>query len=288
MRKSKISNIKVFKLRSGEEIIAKAAGKSRGKIKLFRPMRIMNNIQTDSYSGSKRHVVFFSDWLDASSDIEVSIPLNFIVVELPPDPDMIVLYNRQTEIDDKNSGKSSIIPNGSESFPLQINEVEMQKMSQEMDEKLEEILKQEMLKQLAADGLTADKQPYESMGLGFPPFMPPKIPIPKTPDGIVFSILISKEVMNSWIESGVFEYLKDCMKDFINTEFIEDMMNIDAPHTPKKKKNNKQKKISKEKWKEPTEDRKKNPDYGKSLDDWSPYIKDYLSEEDPPKKEESD
>lgn len=291
MRKSKISNLKVFKLRSGEEIIAKVSGKSRGKIKLFRPMLIMNNIHTDSYSGSKRHVVFFSDWLGSSADTEVSIPLDFIVAQLPPDPDMISLYSRQTEIDDKNSGNSSTASSDSRSFPIQANEAELQKMAKEMDKKLEE-----MLKQLAAEGATGDttrdKQKPESLGGPpfplFPPFMPPQIPKPQTPDGILFSILISKEIMNSWIESGVIEYLKDCIGDFINTEFIEDMMNIDAPHAPKKKKNNKQKKITKEKWNEPTEDRKKNPNYGNSVDDWSPYIKDFLPDEDPPKKEESD
>ena len=77
------------------------------------------------------------------------------------------------------------------------------------------------------------------------------------------------------------------MEDFITTEFMEDIMNDDkdsVPNKPKKKKN-KREKISKEDWTEPTDDLKKKPNYGNSHEDWSPYLKDYLPEADPPKHE---
>jgi len=279
MRRTKKSELKVFKLRSGEEIIAKVSGKSKDKIKLFRPMRIMNNIQTDPYSGTKRQVVFFSDWLGSSADIEADIPLDFIVVELPPDPDMISLYSRQTEVDDKNGVKSS--PVAPPSVPFQMNEAEMQKISDEVDQKLEELLKQ-----LAAEGMTGDDQKPSALGL--PPFPPFSLPKMQKPEGILFSIAIPNDIMNSWIESGVIDYLKDCMDDFINTEFMEEMMNDDSDSVPhkKKKKKNKREKISKEEWNEPSEDLKKKPNYGNSHDDWSPYLKDYLPQQEPPKNED--
>lgn len=277
MRRTKKSELKVFKLRSGEEIIAKVSGKSKDKIKLFRPMRIMNNIQTDPYSGTKRHMVFFSDWLGSSADIEADIPLDFIVVELPPDPDMISLYSRQTEVDDKNYHKPApIVP---PSLPLQMSEEDMKKMSDEVDEKLEELLKQ-----LASEGITGDG------GKAVPPFSLPPFSLPKTqkPEGILFSIAIPNDILTSWIESGVLDYLKDCMDDFINTEFLEEMMNDDSDSVPqkKKKKKNKREKISKEEWSEPSEDLKKKPNYGNSHEDWSPYLKDYLPDQEPPKNED--
>lgn len=284
MRRTKKSELKVFKLRSGEEIIAKVSGKSKDKIKLFRPMRITNNIQTDPYSGTKRHVVFFSDWLGSSADIEADIPLDFIVVELPPDPDMISLYSRQTEVDDKNTGKPSLAPLAPPSLPFQMSEEKMKKMSDEVDEKFEKLLKD-----LAAEGMTGDDQNPTPTGippfLPFPPFSLPKI---QKPEGILFSIAIPNDIMNSWIESGVIDYLKDCIDDFINTEFIEELMNDDTDSVPhkKKKKKNKREKISKEEWSEPSEDLKKKPNYGNSHEDWSPYLKDYLPEQEPPKNQD--
>jgi len=277
MRRTKKSELKVFKLRSGEEIIAKVAGKSKDKIKLFRPMRIMNNIQTDPFSGTKRHMVFFSDWLGSSAEIEADIPLDFIVVELPPDPDMISLYSRQTEVDDRSTAQPApILP---PSVPFEMSEAEMQKMSDEVDQKLEELLKQ-----LAEEGMTGGEQ--KSGATGLPPFPPFSLPKTQKPEGILFSIAIPNDILNSWIESGVIDYLKDCIDDFVSTEFMEDMMNDDTDSVPQKKKKKKREKISKDEWKEPSEDLKKKPNYGNSHDDWSPYLKDYLPEQEPPKNED--
>jgi len=270
MRRIKKFELKVFKLRSGEEIIAKVSGKSRDKIKLLRPMRIINNIQTDPYSGVKRHVVFFSDWIGSSSNIEVDIPIDFIVVELLPDPDMIQLYIRQSEVDDEKIEHHNSAPNPSSSpLPFNVSELEMQKMSDDMDKKLDQLLKQ-----FASEGITGDEHPPTALGippLGIPSF--PPFPFPKTqnPEGILFSISIPNDILISWIETGVIDYLKDCMGDFINIEFD--------------KKKNKREKISKDEWIEPTDDLKNKPNYGNSHEDWSPYLKDYLPKKDPPKKD---
>jgi len=281
MRRIKKSELRVFKLRSGEEIIAKVSGKSKDKIKLLRPMRIMNNIQTDPYSGVKRHVIFFSDWLGSSAEIEADIPLDFIVVELPPDPDMISLYDRQVETDDKNAGKpASVAP---PQLPLDMTEEEMQKLSDDIDEKLEE-----MLKQLAAEGKTGGTN-KSGPAVPFLPMTPDMLmpKMPQKPDGIIFSVNIPNDILMSWVESGFIDYLKDSVEDFITTEFMEDMMNDekDSVSNKPKKKKNKREKISKEDWAEPSDDLKKKPNYGNSHEDWSPYLKDYLPETDPPKNE---
>ena len=274
MRRAKKSELRVFKLRSGEEIIAKVSGKSKDKIKLLRPMRIMNNIQTDPYTGVKRHVIFFSDWLGSSAEIEADIPLDFIVVELPPDADMISLYTRQTEHDDTNAEKpAALAPPG---LPLEMSEEEMQRLTDDVDKKLEE-----MIKQLAQENVKGSNTPPLPMMPNFPP-------VPPRAEGILFSISIPNEILSSWVESGLMDYLKDSLEDFMSTEFLEQMMDDDrdsVPQKPKKKKN-KREKISKDEWKEPSDDLKKKPNYGNSHDDWSPYLKDYLDQPEPPKNEE--
>jgi hypothetical protein len=96
------------------------------------------------------------------------------------------------------------------------------------------------------------------------------------------------------VESGFLDYLKDSVEEFINTDFLEEMMNDDEDEVedleddvhpkPKKAKKSKREKISKDKWEEPPAEKKENPQFGNSHEDWSPYIKDYLT--DPPKKED--
>ena len=56
MRKSK-SKLRVFKLRSGEEIIAKIAARPRGKFTLERPMKINYSVVADPFTGLKKSVL---------------------------------------------------------------------------------------------------------------------------------------------------------------------------------------------------------------------------------------
>ena len=279
MSRRKKTELKVFKLRSGEEIIAKVAGKTKDKIKLLRPMRVMNNIQTDPYTGVKRHTVFFADWLGSTSEITADIPLDFVVVELAPDPDLITLYARQTEADDRQAAPPtiSVAPPPPPALPLpELSEEEMRELTDSVDKKLEQ-----MLKQLAAeDGQTGGFPQgsmlpplFNPMGGSLPPSFSPR------PEGIMFSVSIPNDVLNSWVESGFLDYLKDCVSDFVSTDFLE------VPQKPKKKKN-KREKISKDEWTEPAEDLKKKPNYGNSHEDWSPYLKDYMPEQEPPKNTE--
>ena len=272
MSRRKKDELRVFKLRSGEEIIAKVAGKTKDKIKLSRPMRVMNNIQADPYTGMKRHTIFFSDWLGSTSEITADIPLDFIVVDMSPDPDMVSLYTRQTEMQDISPAPAPLAP------PVEMTDEEMKALSNEVDKKLED-----MLKQLAAEGATGDSPVQGMKAPMFPPMIPPR------PEGILFSISIPNEILMSWIESGLIDYLKDSVEDFMSTEFLEQMMNDDTdevPEKPKKaKKKNKREKISKEEWSEPADDLKKKPNYGNSHEDWSPYLKDYLDTPEPPKNE---
>lgn len=282
MRNSKKSELKVFKLRSGEEIIASVESKARGKIKVHRPMRIMNTVQADPFTGLRKQVVYFSDWLGSTSELYATIPSNFVVMELSPDPDLIELYDRQIESDDeqKKLREDPIPP---------VTEDELKKSLAEADKEIEELLKQYAEEQKKMGSMP--KLPPN-------PFADPTAFPPRPQNSIVFSVSIPQEILQSWVESGFLDYLKECFEEFTSTEFLEEMMNddedevedmeddVDPAPKPKKKKQskNKREKISKDKWIEPPAEKKEKPDFGNSHEDWSPYIKDYLPE--PPKNEE--
>ena len=95
MARKKKLNIRVFKLRSGEELVAEIVGKVRGKITINRPMKIVTSLAVDPYTGSKRNMTYLHSWLGSSSDIKANLPIDFIVMDLPPDADVIVLYEKQ-------------------------------------------------------------------------------------------------------------------------------------------------------------------------------------------------
>jgi hypothetical protein len=64
------------------------------------------------------------------------------------------------------------------------------------------------------------------------------------------------------------------MEDFMDIEMMDSVMKPKKkkPGQPKKQKPSK----SKSEWKPPTEDRSKSSDYGNKIDDWSPFLKDYM------------
>lgn len=302
MRREKKSELRVFKLRSGEEIIAKVAGKSRNKIKLQRPMKIVENIQTNPLTGSKRQYVFFTNWLGNTSELVADVPTDFIVVELPPDPDIINMYSRHTEMEDTNKDPSKLDQKNKSLFPS-MSEEEIRKITTELDEKLENMLK-DMAKEDPM-GLSDSVPPVGMGGDSMKPLMNPFMfappPFSPNPDSandfqskpqkcIMFSVTIPSDVVSAWVESGFIDYLKDSIQDFISTDFLEDMMDEDdeVPQKPKKKKKSKQEKISKNDWKEPSDDKKKKPEFGNSVDDWSPYLKDYFPKKEPPKNKDAD
>lgn len=282
MRNSKKSELKVFKLRSGEEIIASVESKARGKIKVHRPMRIVTTVQTDPFTGMKKQMVYFSDWLGSTSELYATIPSNFVVMELSPDPDLIQLYDRQIESDDAQKKLR-------EEPKPPVTEEELKQALSEADKEIEQLLKQYAEEQKRAGNMP--KLPPH-------PFSDPMGAVPRPQNSILFSVSIPQEILESWVKSGFIDYLKDCIEDFTSTEFLEDMMNDDevedleddVHHIPKPKKKksvkgSKREKISKDKWIEPPADKKENPQFGNSHEDWSPYIKDYLP--DPPKKDET-
>lgn len=269
--RAKKSTLRVFKLRSGEEIIAKIAGKPRGKIAVERPMKINYSVSADPYTGMKKSVVFFTDWLGATTELSVNIPTDFILVDLTPDPDMEQLYYSQREAQDqfraaaaapKADPLAGLVDDDDDKYPMP---------TEEELKKLDEFLKAAIGLDPSNDGKT--KQPPKKPKQPLPPTFPPLPP----PSGVVFSVSLPSDLINEWVQSGIMDYLKDCVDDFMESE-MEEFHSQPPPKKKKKKSASASKeKQSKEAWTPPTEDQVKQPDYGNKFTDWSPYLKDYIS-----------
>ena len=134
MARKKKLNIRVFKLRSGEELVAEIVGKVRGKITINRPMKIITSLAVDPYTGAKRNVTYLHSWLGSSSDIKANLPIDFIVMDLPPDADVIVLYEKQMNMDDAATNSSPP--------PPAIPDAEMKKLSEGIYKDLEKLMKE--------------------------------------------------------------------------------------------------------------------------------------------------
>jgi hypothetical protein len=264
--RAKKSSLRVFKLRSGEEIIAKIAGKPRGKITVERPMKINYSVVADHFTGLRKSVIYFTDWLGGATELTASIPTDFILMDLTPDPDMEKLYSTQMQSQDDFRATDLAQPkvDAVDDLGPVPTEEELKKLDALME----------------AFGLAKDEDPTDPMEkpkTPKPPFpFTPMSPMPPQQRGVVFSISIPNELMNEWVQSGIMDYLKDCMDDFMENEMADFMKPPPQPKKKKKASANKEKQ-SKEAWKPPTEEEAKHPEFGNKFNDWSPFLKDYIS-----------
>ena len=268
--RAKKSSLRVFKLRSGEEIIAKISAKPRGKITVERPMRINYSVVADPFTGIKKSVIYFTDWLGGATELMVDIPKDFILMDLTPDPDMEKLYVTQTEAQDRMNN-----PPAKAEPPAGLDD-DLSDLPMPTEEELKKLYALMESMGLAMSDDDADKKkPSDEKQKS--PFMPPSFPFTAPPPqrGVIFTVSVPNDLINEWVKSGIMDYLRDCFQDFMESE----MADYFAPPPPKKKKKktsvNKEK-PSKEQWKPPTEDQQKEPDYGNRISDWSPFLSDYL------------
>jgi hypothetical protein len=269
--RAKKSKLRVFKLRSGEEIIAKVAARPRGKFTLERPMKMNYSVVSDPFTGMKKSVLYFTDWLSGAVELKIDIPREFVLLELTPDPDMEKLYFTQSDAQDQF--KSSPIPKIEPDIDpsLQPTDEELKKLDALLESMgIPKLNEPSDTKPSFPEDANAPKPPKPST----PPF-PFSSLFPPQQKGILFSFSVPNDMINEWIENGIMDYLKDCMEDFMDIEMMDSMFK------PKKKKPSvsKKQKPSKGKgeWKPPTEDQAKDPHYGNRVGDWSPFLKDYFN-----------
>lgn len=272
MARKKKLNIRIIKLRSGEELVSDISGKTKTKMTLNRPMEISNSLVNDPFTNIRRNVVYLQDWLDSSCDIKVDIPIESILVELPPDPNMCRLYEDQMNLDDTGE----MIP------PKNISDKDMKKFTDSISADMKNFMKD------CDKFMQKNPKQIEPHNNTFPDFM-------KNPLSMVqFTLCISAETITRWAETGLLDYLKQCISDFMNEDFMNELMEAEEEFMKSKKRkmtkkqkpkrNDIKEEIAEKEWTEPTEAETKNDQFGNNIKDWSPYLKDYFKDKPPPHK----
>jgi hypothetical protein len=106
-------NLKILKLRSGEEIITQIIEENESTVKIFQPM-YFNVLSTFNDEGMPCDVTTLHDWLINMDDKNVSLPMNHVAFISEPNKDTKKLYEMESVKEfDKNTYKSTIEENES-------------------------------------------------------------------------------------------------------------------------------------------------------------------------------
>ena len=87
-------NIKIFRLRSGEEIITEVVSETKKIFSLKNPMIFKTNL-INSPMGTPFDMTVLKDWLANTTAKETTIPKNHVVNTFEPTDDSLKLYNLQ-------------------------------------------------------------------------------------------------------------------------------------------------------------------------------------------------
>ena len=126
------NSYRIFKLRSGEQIVCEIKSSDPKAFKVKRPMSIRSAMQFDT-KGRQREFTVLRDWLGHSDEIDASIPKDFIVTIIQPNIQMAELYDREKESQDRPPMTHDI-------FPLS----GMDEIKEIFDKDIEDIIKEEL------------------------------------------------------------------------------------------------------------------------------------------------
>lgn len=96
-------NIRLLRLKTGEQLITKINNSNEDKLYLHRPMRINTVIMGepgDSTGESRREIVFLNNWVEFSESDSIAIPKDIVFAILPPNNDTIRAYEAQKSKED--------------------------------------------------------------------------------------------------------------------------------------------------------------------------------------------
>ena len=91
-------NIRILRLKTGEQLITRISNSNQEKLYLHRPMRINTVIMGDpsDHSGeSRREIVFLNNWVEFADTDSIVIPKDIIFAILPPNKETIKAYELQ-------------------------------------------------------------------------------------------------------------------------------------------------------------------------------------------------
>jgi len=95
-----MTQYRILKLRSGEEIITKITGKQKGKMILERPM-IFRTMMVHDGLGRPKEVTVLRNWTPNTNEIHAKIPEDYIATFLTPSMEAVKLYELEKDQEDR-------------------------------------------------------------------------------------------------------------------------------------------------------------------------------------------
>jgi hypothetical protein len=92
---------RVFKLRSGDTIIARIVGEQGNKLILERPMKMQKLAWFDQQGIPRKELLALNNWIEFTLSNQISLPKDFILGILAPAPQLIKIYDASKEREDQ-------------------------------------------------------------------------------------------------------------------------------------------------------------------------------------------
>lgn len=187
---------RIFKLKSGEEIISEVKEVSKGKYLIERPMIFKTTTMVDN-TGRPYDLTILKDWLLHSDIKTTEIPKSYVAVSFTPTPDTQKMYDMEKNRIDKT--KSEIVEtkkNKSENLLEQLFGDLFGDIQKEVEKQTEE-----EMKKLNSDLVLPPESEFNPEE--YPPFMEDKSPdmIPM----VSISMLFPPEVIIDLLDSGLLD-----------------------------------------------------------------------------------
>jgi hypothetical protein len=150
---------KIFKLKSGEEIIGLIDSQDDMTVKISRPMVVKSVLMVDK-SGYPKEVMIMRNWLELTNELDVKLPKDHIATTLNPAKETIFLYEKHKIREDQEYLYKQMMEDITPQLP---NDLGLSGMSPQMMNMIQKKMEEELFgkPQKNEDGDTATPEPPE-------------------------------------------------------------------------------------------------------------------------------
>ena len=110
-------NVRILRLKTGEQIITRIKNSNNDKLFLDRPMKISTMLMRDAddpESPLGREYVYMNNWVEFSLDNHIAIPKSIVYAILPPNEETLKAYKMHKNMEDKSQLPKTIEENDEE------------------------------------------------------------------------------------------------------------------------------------------------------------------------------
>ena len=177
---------KIFKLKSGEEIIGLIDSQDDMTIKISRPMVVKSVLMVDN-SGYPKEVMIMRNWLELTNELDVQLPKDHIATTLNPAKETVFLYEKQKMREDQEYLYKQMIEDVTPKLP---SELGFSGMNPQMMNMIQKKMEEELF------GKTSKKE-EEDTSTPEPP--------EKTPNMVGMFLFFPPDIIADLIDTGVLD-----------------------------------------------------------------------------------